>query len=79
MAVIKTKYSRKQLLTFSNEELMEKTNNRAIDLYLNDSRLTQLGANDLQRYDSERLLLYTRTGITINLLDIEHIEVIEYY
>lgn len=71
------KYTREQLMKFSNEEIMEKTKGKAIIFHLIDGRLTQLCVNDLQWYDEEVSFFYTKTNIKINLQDVEYIEVID--
>ena len=72
---MKKKYSKKEFLSLSNEELLKITKDRAIDFHLNNSRLAQLCVNDLQGFDCENSLFYTRTGIKILLQDVDYIEV----
>ena len=61
----------------SNEGLIDMTKNCAIDIHFHDGRLTQLCVNDLRSYDKESSFLYTRTGIMINLQEVDYIEVIK--
>lgn len=74
---MKTKYTREQLMKFSNEELLEKTIGRAVDIYLSDGHWTQLCVNDLMHYESQTGHFYTKTGIEICLQEIDYIEVFE--
>lgn len=72
---METKIAKKQLIALSIEELMDKTKNRAVNVYLYDGRFTQLCANDLQGFDDESSMFYARTGIKIYLQDLDYIEV----
>ena len=72
---METKYTKEELMRFSNEELLKITKDRAIDFHLNNSRLAQLCVNDLQGFDCENSLFYTRTGIKILLQGVDYIEV----
>lgn len=72
---METKYTKEELMRFSNEELLKITKDRAIDFHLNNSRLAQLCVNDLQGFDCENSFFYTRTGIKILLQDVDYIEV----
>jgi hypothetical protein len=76
-AEMRTKYAKEQLTKLSFEELLEKTRDRAVDIHLNNGRLIQLCVNDLLGFDKERSSYYTRTGIKINQIDVESIEVID--
>lgn len=38
---MKTKLTKEEILTMSNEELMDKTNDCAVDIHYNDGRLTR--------------------------------------
>ena len=70
-----TKYTRKQLMSFSNEEILERTKGRAVDFHLTDGRWSQLCVNDLQGFDIENGYFYTRTDIKIRLQDIDYIDI----
>ena len=59
----------------SNEELIDMTKNCAIDIHFYGDRLTQLCVNDLRSFDKEKSFLYTRTGIKIDLNEVDYIEV----
>lgn len=74
---MKTKLTKEEILTMSNEELMDKTNDCAVDIHYNDGRLTQLCANDLQSFDKGSFTFSTRTGIQINLHEVSYLQVIE--
>lgn len=71
------KYTREQLMKFSNEEILEKTNGKAVDFHLTDGRWTQLCANDLRSFDSENTCFYARTDIMIRLQDVDYLEIID--
>lgn len=72
-----TKYTREQLLKFSNEELLEMTKGKAIDFHLYNGRRIQLCVNDFVGFDSKSSSFYTRTNIKIGLQDIDYLEIIE--
>ena len=74
---MKKKYTKEQLKLLSNEELMDKTRNCAVDVYMYDGRFSQLCANDFQGFDIEKTFLYSKTGIRIYLQEVDYIEVIE--
>lgn len=74
---MKIRYIREQLSKFTNEEILERTKGRVVDLHLNNGHWTQLCVNDLQGFDNEGSYLYTRTGIMIRLQDLDSIEVID--
>ena len=76
-AEMRTKYAKEQLTKLSFEELLEKTRDRAVDIHLNNGRLIQLCVNDLLGFDKERSSYYTRTGIKINQIEVDYIEVID--
>ena len=71
------KLTRKELQAISNEELMNLINNCAVVFHLLGGRLTQLCENDLQVFDKRSSLFYTKTGIKINLKEVDYIEVIK--
>lgn len=73
---MRTKYTREQLMKFSNEKLLEKTNGKAVDFHLNNGHWTQLCVNDLQFFDTVNCCFYTRTEIKILLQDVDYMEVI---
>jgi len=73
---MRTKYVKGQLMKFSNEEILDRTKGRAVDFHLTDGRWTQLCVNDLQGFDEEGSFFYTKTGIRLNLQDIDYIEII---
>lgn len=70
-----TKYTRKQLMSLSNEEVLKMTKGRAVDFHLIDGRCTQLCVGDLMGFDSESGCFYTRTDIKIRHQDIDYMEV----
>lgn len=74
---METRYTKEQLTALSNEELMDKTNNRAVEIYMYDGRFAQLCANDLQGFDYERKYFYSKTGIKIIFQEVDYIKVIE--
>lgn len=74
---MRTKYVKGQLMKFSNEEILDRTKGRAVDFHLTDGRWTQLCVNDLQGFDEEGAFFYTKTGIRLNLQDIDYIEIIK--
>lgn len=75
IAEMSTKYTREQLLRFSSEDILEKTNGKAVDFHFNNGRWIQLCANDLQSFDSENSCFHTRTDIKIQLQDVDYIEI----
>jgi hypothetical protein len=74
---METKYTKEQLLVLSNEEIKDKTNKRAVDIYMYDGRFAQLCANDFQGFDKERKYFYSKTGIKIEFQKVDCIKVIE--
>ena len=74
---METKYTKEKLLMLSNEELMDKTNNRAVEVYLYDGRFRQLCANDFLGFDISKSYFYTKTGIKIKFQEVYYIKVIE--
>jgi len=68
-----TKYTREQLMRFSIEEILKKTNGKSVDIHLTDGRWTQLCANDLQSFDSKNNCFYARTDVTIRLQEIDYL------
>lgn len=70
-----TKYTKEQLLKFSNDEMSERILGRAVDIRLRNGRTTQLCVNDLQGFDTENRVFYTRTDIRILLQEVDYIEV----
>jgi hypothetical protein len=70
-----TKFTREQLMRFSNEDILKIANGKAIDFHLTDGRWTQLCANDLQSFDSENGCFYAKTNIKIQLQDVDYIEI----
>ena len=64
-------------MAITNEELMAVTRNCAVDLHLLNGSVTQLCVNDLQVFDKGSSLFYTKTGIKINLQEVDYIEVIK--
>ena len=73
---MRKRYTREQLMNYSNEEILEKTKDRAVDIHLYNGHWSQLCVNDLLGFDSENLSFKTRTGISIRLQDVDYIEVI---
>ena len=73
---MKTRYTREQLMKFSNEEILERTKGRVVELHNKDGHWSQLCVNDLQGFDCENLSFKTRTGISIRLQEVDYIEVI---
>lgn len=71
-----TKFTREQIMRSSNEEILEKTNGKAVDFHLIDGNWTQLCVGDLACFDSESGCFHTKTGIKIRLQDVDYIEVI---
>ena len=71
-----TKYTKEQLLKFSNDELLERTLGRAVDIHLRNGRTTQLCVNDLLGVDGENVCFFTRTDIKISLQEVDYIVVI---
>ena len=57
------KYTREQLMKFSNEEILEKTNGKAVNFHLTNGRKTQLCVNDLQGLDIADYSFNTKTEI----------------
>ncbi len=72
---MKNKIYKKPLQTMSNEALIDMTKNCAIDIHFHDGRLTQLCINDLRSFDKESSIFSTRTGIEINLHELDYIKV----
>ena len=75
---MRTKFTKEQLITFSDKKKMDIVKGRAVDFHLSGDRLTQLCANDIQSFDSKNLSFYTRTGIKICLQDVDYIEIINF-
>ena len=67
---MKKKYTKKEIVSLSNEELMEITKDKTVDFHFFNKQPTQLGPNDLQGYDTERGYFYTKMGMEID----QHIE-----
>lgn len=74
---METKYAKDQLLVLSNEELMDKTKNRAVEVYTYDGRFAQLCVNDFQGFDHERKYFYSKTEIKIEFQKVDYIKVLE--
>ena len=72
---MKIRYIREQLSKFTNEEILERTKGRAVDLHLNNGHWTQLCVNDLQGFDIENGFFFTRTDIKIRLQDVDYIDI----
>lgn len=70
-----TKYTREQILRFSNEDFLKLTKGKAVDFHLIDGRWSQLCVNDLQGFDIENGYFYTRTDIKIRLQDVDYIDI----
>lgn len=73
---MRKKYTKKEFVNLSNEELMEITKGKSVDFHFFNKQPTQLGFYDLQGYDAERGYFYTKTGIEINQHTVDYIEVI---
>ena len=67
-----------QLKVMSNEELLVKTKDHAVDVYIigRDYPSIQLCTNDLQCFDSSRMCMFTKIGITISLEYIDYLKII---
>jgi hypothetical protein len=74
---MKKKYSKKEFLSLSNEELREVTKGKAVDFHFFNKQPTQLGRNDFHGYDAERGYFYTKTGIEIDQHTVDNIEIID--
>lgn len=74
---METKYTKEQLMELSHDELMDKTKNRAVEVYMYDGRFTQLCANDFLGFDYEKKYIYSKTGIKIKFQEVDYIKVIE--
>ena len=70
---METKYTREQLMKFSNRELLDKTNGCAVSIYLTDGRWTQLCVDDLLGLDKGNCCLSTKTGVNIKFQDVKFI------
>ena len=67
---MKKKYTKKEIVSLANEELVEITKEKTVDFHFFNKQPTQLGPNDLQGYDTERGYFYTKMGMEID----QHIE-----
>lgn len=74
---METKYTKEQLKGLSNEELMDKTNNRAVEVYLYDGRFIQLCANDFGEFNNDKTFFFSKTGIKIKFQEVNYVKVIE--
>lgn len=74
---MKKKYTKKELVSLSNEDLRKITEGRSVDFHFFCKQPTQLGPNDFQGYDTERGYFYTKTGIEIDQHIVDYIEVID--
>ena len=72
---MRTRYTREQLMKYSNDEILKNTKNMAIDFHLNNSHWLQLCVNDLHRFDCANGCFYTRTDIKIRFQDVDYIEI----
>ena len=72
-----TIYKKEQLKALSKEELMDKTNNRAVDVYMFDGRFTQLCKNDFQGFNIDKSYFCSKTGIKIKFQEVDYIKVLE--
>ena len=72
---MKKKYSKKEFLSLSNEELREVTKGKAVDFHFFCKQPTQLGPNDFQGYNTERGYFYSKTEIEIDQHSVDYIEV----
>lgn len=78
IADMKIKYTREQLIRFSDKIMMDILRGKSVVFYFSDGRETQICAGDLIKYESETFEFQTRTGIMINLYDIDYIEVFDF-
>lgn len=74
---MKKKYTKKEIVSLANEELMEITKDKTVDFHFFNKQPTQLGRNDLQGYNTERGYFYTKTGIEIDQHIVDYIEIID--
>lgn len=74
---MESKYTKEQLKGLSNEELMDKTKNRAVEIYMYDGRFKQLCANDFLGFDNDKLFFFSKTEIKIKFQEVDYIKVID--
>jgi len=74
---METKYAKEHLMVLSHEELIDKTKNRAVEVYMYDGRFTQLCANDFLGFNYDKTYFYTKTGIKIKFQEVDYIKVIK--
>ena len=74
---MKKKYTKKEFVSLSNEELVEITKGKVVNFHLFNKQPTELGANDFHGYNAERGCFYTKTGIEIDQHIVDYIEVID--
>lgn len=72
---MRKKYTGEQFAMHSQDEILEITNGRAIDIRFKDGRWTQLCVNDLQGIDKEKCYIHTKIGIKIFIQEVDDIEV----
>lgn len=64
-----------ELETLSNEELLKRTKDRGVTLYLYNGAIKQLCVNDFLGFDDTKSIFYTKTAITIALNEVDHMEI----
>lgn len=78
IADMKIKYTREQLIRFSDKIMMDILRGKSVVFYCSDGCETQICAGDLIKYESETFEFQTRTGIMIYLYNIDYIEVFDF-